>query len=152
VLKSADGGGNWSAAWDWFTGLRAGVRALAIDPTRPATLFAGVDDGVATSASNPAAPQSSGLFKSTDGGATWSNTGVSRGAVNLAAIDPANSNIVYAAAEGHYSDPKGFQGLFKSANGGSTWQAIGKGLESITGTGLTTATALRIDPANSNIL
>src|SRR5262249_43976561 len=152
VLKSVDGGANWSAVWDWFTGLRVSVRVLAIDPTRPGTLFAGVDDGVATSPSNPANPQSSGLFKSTDGGATWSNTGASRGAVNLLAIDPANSNIVYASAEGHYSDPKGFQGLFKSANGGSTWQAIGKGLESITGTRLTIATALRIDPVNSNVL
>src|SRR5207248_4493415 len=143
ILKATDGGANWFAVWDWFTGLRASVRALAIDPARATTIYAGVDDGAA----GP-----SGLFKSTDGGLTWANTSVTRAAVSLVAIDPANSSVVYAAAEGHYTDPKGFQGLFKSTNGGATWQAAGKGLDSVTGSRLTTATALKIDPANSNIL
>jgi hypothetical protein len=38
LLKSTDGGANWTAAWDWFTGLQLSVWALAIDPARPATL------------------------------------------------------------------------------------------------------------------
>ena len=150
ILKTTDGGTNWTVSWDWFTGLRVGVRVLAIDPARPAILYAGFDDG---SALTPAVePNPGGLYKSTDGGATWSKTTLAGSAVNLIAIDPSNSNIVYAATEGHYSKPKGFQGLFKSTDGGARWQAIGKGLESVTGTRLTTSTALKIDPANANIL
>jgi hypothetical protein len=77
VLKSADGGGNWSVAWDWFTGLRAGVRALAIDPTRPATLYAGLDDVPMYSDKGGSQPGSGGVFKTTDGGISWKNAGLS---------------------------------------------------------------------------
>jgi photosystem II stability/assembly factor-like uncharacterized protein len=122
LLKSTDGGANWSTIWDWFQGLRASVRALAIDPAHPATVYAGVDDGSASLAGVQPTPGSTGLFRSTDGGATWTNTGFTRSAVNLLAIDPSNPNIIYASTEGHYSEPKGFQGLFKSTDGGR-WQA-----------------------------
>jgi hypothetical protein len=152
LLKSTDGGANWSTMWDWFQGLRASVRALAIDPVHPSTLYAGVDDGSAALAGGQPAPASAGLFRSTDGGVTWTNTGFTRSAVNLLAIDPANPNIIYASTEGHYSDPKGFQGVFKSTDGGGKWQAINKGLESVIGNRLITSTALKIDSGNSNIL
>jgi hypothetical protein len=84
--------------------------------------------------------------------ATWTNTGFTRSAVNLLAIDSANPNIVYASTEGHYGDPKGFQGLFKSTDGGARWQPINKGLDSVIGSRVITSTALKIDVANSNIL
>ena len=152
VLKSTDGGANWTAAWDWFTGLQLSVRALAIDPGHPATLYAGIDDGGAAPFMVPSAPGSSGLFKSTDGGASWSNTGLTNSAVNLLAIDPSNSRIIYAGTEGHYGVPKGFQGLFKSTDGGASWVAINNGLAGVIETHLTSTTALLFDAANSNIL
>jgi photosystem II stability/assembly factor-like uncharacterized protein len=152
VLKSTDGGANWTAAWDWFTGLQLSVMALAIDPAHPATLYAGIDDGSATPFVVPSAPGSSGLFKSTDGGASWSNTGFTNSAVNLLAINPSNSKIIYAGTEEHYSVPKGFQGLFKSTDGGISWVAINNGLAGVIETHLTSTTALIFDPANSNIL
>jgi photosystem II stability/assembly factor-like uncharacterized protein len=99
-----------------------------------------------------AVPAWSVLFKSTDGGASWSNTGFTNSAVKLLVIDPSNSKIIYAGTEGHYSAPKGFQGLFKSTDGGASWVAISNGLAGVIGTRLTTTTALIIDPANSNIL
>ena len=151
LLKSTDGGANWSTAWDWFTGLRGSIRVIAIDPAIPNTLYMGLDDVSAAAQPDQPAPQSIGLFKSTDGGVTWRNTGLTRGAVNLLAIDPSKSNIMYASTEGH-SDPKGFQGLFKSIDGGTSWLAINKGLSGLIESRLTTTTALIIDPANSNIL
>jgi photosystem II stability/assembly factor-like uncharacterized protein len=57
VFKSTDGGTNWSAANTGLTNKR--VRALAIDPTAPNTLYAGTYGG--------------GVFKSTDGGTSWSS-------------------------------------------------------------------------------
>ena len=62
VFKSTDSGGTWTAA---NTGLTSrSVYALAIDPTSPATLYAGTHGG--------------GVFKSTDSGGTWAaaNTGL----------------------------------------------------------------------------
>jgi photosystem II stability/assembly factor-like uncharacterized protein len=152
LLKSTDGGANWTTVWDWFMGLRVSIRSLAIDPAHPATLYAGVDDGSAALAVAQLGQGSTGLFKSTDGGATWTNTGFTRSAVNLLAIDPSNPNTIYASTEGHYGDSKGFQGLFKSLDGGGKWQAINNRLESVIGSRLITSTALKIDPANPNVL
>jgi hypothetical protein len=152
LLKSTDGGRNWSAIWDWFQGLRVGIRTLAIDSAHLATVFAGVDDGSAALSGAQLPQGSTGLFRSTDGGANWTNTGFTRSAVNLLVIDPSNPNIMYASTEGHYSEPKGFQGLFKSTDGGGRWQVINKGLDSVIGTRLTTSTALNIDSTNANTL
>jgi photosystem II stability/assembly factor-like uncharacterized protein len=152
VLKTIDRGADWTAPWDWFNGLRGAVRVLAIDPLHPATIFAGIDDGSAALGPLQAGPNSSGLFKSTDGGASWNNSGLTAGAVNLLAVDPSNSQIVYAGAEGHYTQPAGFQGLSRSTNGGLTWQAVNAGLAGLIGLRSTTATALIIDPANSQVL
>ena len=79
------------------------VQALAVDPSTPATLYA-----VAAGA---------GIFKSTNGGASWTavNTGLTSKDVLAVAIDPSTPSTVYAGTE---SD-----GLFKSVNGGKTWSS-----------------------------
>jgi photosystem II stability/assembly factor-like uncharacterized protein len=59
VFKTTDGGTTWSAANGGALG-SAFVRALALDPRNPSTLFAGTD---------------AGLFRSTDGAASWSAAG-----------------------------------------------------------------------------
>jgi photosystem II stability/assembly factor-like uncharacterized protein len=77
------------------------------------------------------------VFKSTDGGATWSGTSLGS-TVWALAIDPQNPNILYAGTESFYGG-----GVFKSTDGGATWS----------GTSLTrTVWALAIDPQNPNIL
>jgi len=62
VFKSTNGGGDWTPVNKGLT-YYADVRALAIDPITPLTLYAGADGG--------------GVFKSTDGGGNWTamNTG-----------------------------------------------------------------------------
>ncbi len=64
------------------------INALAIDPATPATLYAGTED--------------SGVFKSSDGGATWRavNAGLTSLIVRALAIDPATPATVYAATYG----------------------------------------------------
>jgi photosystem II stability/assembly factor-like uncharacterized protein len=82
VLKSTDGGTTWS---DVTTGLtNRDIRALAIDPRTPTTLYAGTYGG--------------GVFKSTDGGGTWSdlNIGLTDLDVNILAVDPQTPATVYA--------------------------------------------------------
>jgi hypothetical protein len=93
------------------------IYALAVDPNTPTTLYAGTYGG--------------GVFKSTDGGATWSavNTGLSNKSVWALAIDPTAPNTLYAGTYG---------GVFKSTDGGASWSANG-----LTGNGVF---ALAIDP------
>src|SRR5438067_3284989 len=129
IYKSTDAGKTWT-----HLGLREGqqIRALAIDPRDPNRLFAAVLGH--PYGSNP----ERGIFRSTDGGATWQqvlykdeNTGGSD-----VAIDPSNPNIVYAcmwqSRLGPWEDNNAFAGtgggLFKFTDGGSTWQKLGKGL------------------------
>jgi hypothetical protein len=58
------------------------ITALAIDSQRPTTLYAGTSDR--------------GVFKTTDGGATWSATGLANVYVNALAIDPQTPSVVHA--------------------------------------------------------
>jgi photosystem II stability/assembly factor-like uncharacterized protein len=90
------------------TGIEGGyVRALAIDPLRPRTMFA--------------ATLEAGVFKSTDGGASWQP-------LNIASTAARAEAIVIAAGEPQtiYAGTGG--GIFKSTDDGGTWKAANSGL------------------------
>jgi len=125
--KTNDGGISWR-----YVGAPTATRinTMAIDPTNPAILYEG---------------SLVGLFKSIDGGTTWTDPALGMD-VNTLALDPANPNVLYAATQG--SDASG---LFKSTDGGATWIAISKGLSDLIETH-SPITALVVDPADSNIL
>ena len=101
---------------DWVShGPEGGnIRALQIDPTRPGTLYVGTvaDDF------------SGGVFKSTNGGGSWTamNAGLTNPLVNAFAIDPTSPGTLYAGTGGG--------GVFKSTNGGGSWTAMNAGLTS----------------------
>ena len=127
VIKSTDGGKNWSEV---STDVSGNVWALAIDPVTPTTLYAG-----ATRDTVYAKAPSGGVFKSTDGGKHWSpvNTGLTDTDVEALAIDPVTPTILYAGTSGG--------GVFKSTNGGKHWSPVNTGLAYEYG-----VVALAIDP------
>jgi photosystem II stability/assembly factor-like uncharacterized protein len=147
LLKSTDGGASWNSIWNngGPSPLQSDLNALAIDPVHPTTLYAGVGDaGYVTPGST-----GTGVFKSTDSGATWNITGLKDTAVTVLAIDPSDTNTLYAATQGIYTDPKGFRGLFKTTDSGATWLASSNGLNALGGIGAT-VTAVAIAP-NSTV-
>ncbi len=121
ILSMCGAAGSYAGQGTWTSGGPYGgsVRALAIDPGTPATLYAGTAGG--------------GVFKSGDAGSTWSaaNSGLTNPNVRALAIDPVTPATIYAGTTG---------GVFKSTDGGDTWAAANTGL---TGTFIT---ALAIDP------
>lgn len=99
VFKSTDGGATWTSPGQQF-----GVAVLAADPVHPGIVYAAANHPDPTVGS---LAQFTGLFKSRDGGATWSamNNGlaglVDSGApVTALAISPDDTRIVYAATRG----------------------------------------------------
>jgi photosystem II stability/assembly factor-like uncharacterized protein len=129
IYKSTDAGKTWT-----HLGLRDGqqIPALAIDSRNPDRVFAAV-------LGHPyGANRERGIFRSTDGGATWEKVlykDEKTGGSNVE-IDPSNSNVIYAglwqSRLGPWEDNNGFEGthggLFKSTDGGTTWRKLTNGL------------------------
>jgi photosystem II stability/assembly factor-like uncharacterized protein len=142
------------------------VAILAVDPSTPATVYAGLAGGLCKStdggahwrsllglghaqvvalvidASSPsvlyAGMRRFGVYKSTDGGATWgaANSGVTAKNGWSLALDPGNPQRVYAGTE---------TGVFRSTDGAATWAAAGTGLPT------DTVWALAVDPSSGTV-
>jgi hypothetical protein len=112
---SSDNGAHWSAINSGLEGCPS-VLALAIRPD--GTLFA----GTGRIASNRF--DCGGVFRSSNGGRTWTDTSLAPHYVTSLAIDPSNEEIVYAGTGriGFFSPDAG---VFRSADGGDNWTAIG---------------------------
>ncbi|MCH8259687.1 MAG: PDZ domain-containing protein [Planctomycetes bacterium] len=82
---------------------------------------------VGTGESNPRNSVSwgDGVYKSTDGGKTWTNMGLKESfQIGAIAIDPINANVVYVGALGRLWGPNEERGLFKTEDGGETWNKV----------------------------
>ena len=140
LVKTTDGGTNWGPA---NSSLALGL--LAIDPQNTSTVFAAgcVADGSGVS--------SCGVVKSTDGGTSWSVSRIAQDSdsdwITALAIDPQNSNIVYATTQEF--DECGLETLHKSVDGGMSWS---HSLFKDMGVSAHCVLALVIDPQNSGNL
>jgi photosystem II stability/assembly factor-like uncharacterized protein len=120
VYKSADGGQTWVAdngsGANVLTLANAGRIVLAMDPSHSGTLYASI--------SNVNDGSLLGMFKTTDGGMNWTQLTSTPDYCtpqcwydNTVAVDPANSNVVYAG--GAYTET-----LVRSLDGGSSWTVL----------------------------
>lgn len=129
VFKSTNGGVTWAARDNGITD--ATVNALAVSPLGvPGTVFAGASQhsrflsasALGSGGSEVIGPPGpGGVFRSLDGGASWSKVLTTSVAVQALAIDPGNPLIVYAGTLGG-------EKLFKSTNGGTSWNPMNTGL------------------------
>ncbi len=119
VFKSTNSGQTWFPIFDDQPLLTIGD--IAIDPSNPQTLYVGT--GEANGGHNNFA--GGGLYKSTDGGATWTFLGL-EGTVSIGRIlvHPTLPERVYVAAVGSYFGPNPERGVFRSDDGGETWQQV----------------------------
>jgi photosystem II stability/assembly factor-like uncharacterized protein len=128
VWKSENGGASWTPVFD-REGAGA-IGAVAIDPHDDATVWAG------TGESNPRNDVSygDGIYKSTDGGATWSNAGLHDSRqISRILIDPNDANHVIAGVLGNVFADGGERGAYVTFDGGKTWT---KTLDTGTGGGV----------------
>jgi photosystem II stability/assembly factor-like uncharacterized protein len=122
VFKSTDGGKTWNKAL--FRSDKAGAVDLSMDPKNPDVLYAGFWEVFRTPHSLSSGGPGSGLFKTTDGGKTWTDLTKNPGLPSTiwgkigVSVSGADSNRVYAiieAAEG---------GVFLTDDGGASWKRV----------------------------
>jgi photosystem II stability/assembly factor-like uncharacterized protein len=141
VWKSDDDGASWQAIFENMPSTSIGD--LAVSPSRQDTIWAGTGEANIFRASMPGV----GIYKSTDAGATWQHMGLTdTQTIARILVDPANPDVVYAAATGHEWTDNAERGVFKTADGGATWTKI---LYKSPRTG---AIDLVMDPKDSNTL
>ncbi len=88
-----------------------------------------------------------GLYKSIDGGGSFSKVGLEHSEhIAKVLIDPRNSHVVYVAVQGPLWNSGGERGLYKTIDGGKTWKAV---LSISENTGVTDAV---FDPRNPDVL
>lgn len=112
VWKSTDGGNTWTVLTDGLPTTYSG--ALAFDPTNPDIIYYGMGELHYCGDCYPG----DGLFKSTDGGATWTKIALTNEVgsyISRIAIRPDNPDVIFVASN---------QGLARSTDGGSTWNWI----------------------------
>ncbi len=123
VYKTTDGGLTWTRTL--FVSEHTGISEIAIDPNNPEILYAAAHQRRRHEYTYIGGGPESGLYKSTDGGATWKeiNSGLPKGDMGRVglAVSPADANVVYAIVEARYN--KG--GVFRSNNKGETWSKQG---------------------------
>ena len=130
IFKTTDDGATWSAIFDNATSLS--VSSIVFAPNNASILYAGTGDQVLGGYSH----MGNGIYKSTDGGLTWTNTGflgLNAGIGDLI-INPTNSSILYATGRRRIrSDVQSIitgpeARIYKSSNGGLTWDTLTNGL------------------------
>jgi hypothetical protein len=102
VFKSVDAGARWSAAAAGLPANSNRVSAVIIDPQNPRTLYVATTGAPFAQCSIPCQGFNDGVFKSMDAGATWIavNSGLTTPHVSALALDPRNSNRLYAGTIG----------------------------------------------------
>ncbi len=122
VFKTTDGGKTWKKVL--FRNRNTGAVDLILDPNQPNVIYAALWDVHRTPWALESGGPGSGLFKSTDGGDTWTelsrNPGMPKGVLGRigVTVSPQNSDRVWAIVEAEDG------GVFRSDNGGRTWTKV----------------------------
>src|SRR5215831_5067117 len=124
--------GSWTQLGPGNIGGR--TRGFVINPGTPSTMYA---SGVA-----------GGVWRTTNGGSSWAPLTdlIANIAVNSLAMDPANSNIIYAGTGEGYFNIDGVRGagIFKTTDGGNTWASLSNS------TGFHFVNSIVVSPNNSS--
>ena len=117
VFKSVNGGLNWTPVFD--QSLSTG--ALALDPTNPNVVYVGTGEANAAIDNY----DGSGLFRSSDGGASWASLGLQEvRRIARVRVDPSNPSRIFVAGMGSQFSTGPDRGLYRSEDGGANWTKV----------------------------
>ncbi|CCH54235.1 glycosyl hydrolase, BNR repeat-containing protein [Fibrisoma limi BUZ 3] len=120
VWKTENGGITWQNISDGFFKMGS-VGAIAVAKSNPDIIYVGMGEHTLRGNLAPG----DGVYKSTDGGKTWTHVGLTDTQhIGSVLIDPTNPDVVYVAAIGHAFGPNEERGVFRTQDGGKTWQKV----------------------------
>ncbi len=141
VFRTNDGGVHWTPIFDDQPVLSVG--AIAVSAADPQVVWVGT--GEAHIRSNVSL--GNGVYRSTDGGETWSHTGLTEsGRISRIVTHPDDPDIAWVAALGHLYGPQEERGVFRTTDGGDTWERV-LFVDERTG-----ASEIALSPANPRLL
>jgi photosystem II stability/assembly factor-like uncharacterized protein len=143
LWKTTDYGVTWAPVTDGQI-TSSSVGAVAVSESNPDVVFIGMGE----SCIRGNIMQGDGIYKSTDAGKTWTQSGFNTHGQTISKIriHPKNPDVIFAAVFGNIAAPSDERGVFKSTDGGKTWK------KTLFRDGKTAAIDLVIDRLNPNVL
>jgi photosystem II stability/assembly factor-like uncharacterized protein len=119
VWRTTDGGGTWKALTDKEP--FASVGSIAVAESNPNVIYVGTGE----SCIRGNISYGNGVYKSTDGGKSWTYAGL-KDTQHIAKVlvHPHNPDVVYVAALGHAYGPNIDRGVYRTTDGGKTWEKV----------------------------
>jgi photosystem II stability/assembly factor-like uncharacterized protein len=141
VWRTDDAGQTWISLFDH--GGSSAIGAIAIAPSNPNIIYIG--GGQPEPRYDVEAGR--GIYKSTDGGKTWTDLGLADTRyIGRIWVSPTDPNLVVVAAVGHFFGASDARGIYRSTDGGKTW------IHPVAPGGFTGANDVVSDPANPRTL
>ncbi|MAY82737.1 MAG: glycosyl hydrolase [Flavobacteriales bacterium] len=141
VWRTLNSGVTWEPLFDDQKVYSTGC--VTIDPNQPTTIWVGTGENVG----GRHISWGDGIYKSTDGGKSWKNMGLTKSErISKIIVHPENSNIVFVAVQGPLWSKGGERGFYMTTDGGKTWKKT-LGNEEWTG-----VTDIAIDHTNPDVL
>ena len=119
VWKTRDAGRTWRPIFDKQS--TQSIGAIAVAPSDANVIYVASGEGLR----RPDLSVGNGIYRSTDGGLTWSHGGLNDGQqIPELAIDPRDANRVFAAVLGHPYGPNDERGIYRTRDGGASWERV----------------------------
>jgi photosystem II stability/assembly factor-like uncharacterized protein len=128
LWKTTGGGIKFDPVFEYETSVALG--AVEIDPDNPDVVWVGTGEENSRNSTS----WGDGVYKTSDGGKSWTNMGLKdTHHISAIRINPKNKNTIYVGALGKLWGPNDERGVYKTTDGGKTWNLVLKSPNNMTG-------------------